>query len=63
MSARPRQRTGSVGILHESWARSAQQFSGTESKENMKRTNGVRATYDAFLLYADSRLALGALRS
>ena len=35
-----------------SCARSAQIFSGKENKNNMKRQNGVRAAYDAFLLRA-----------
>ena len=38
----------------ESCARSAQKFSGKRNKEeeNMKRPNGVRATYDTFFLCA-----------
>ena len=35
-----------------SCARSAQIFGGKENKNNMKRQNGVRAAYDAFLLRA-----------
>ena len=33
-------------------ARSAQIFGGKENKNNMKRQNGVRAAYDAFVLHA-----------
>ena len=49
-----------------SCARSAQKFCGKENNiktnKNMKRTNGVRAAYDAFS-YVYFRLPLGALLS